>query len=166
MANNLAVGPFTCDVRLRRVGPIEFVREEIDGVTYMSAKDYELAYETTLEFEDGGKLAITAKVHGEGANMMVLRNSSGEPAKMRGWVRGTVQILDEQEQTIFQGSYNDVNVVHSLAGDEALTATGSQLEHWQSCFGEGSYLGRFLSFRVDMTRESGDLVGKAVGVIE
>ncbi len=166
VANDIAIGPFTCDVRLRRVGPIEFVREEINGVTYMSAKDYELAYETTLEFDDGRHLSIKAQVHGEGANMMVLRNSSGEPAKMRGWVRGTVQILDEQEQTIFQGSYNDVNVVHSLAGDEALTATGSQLEHWQSCFGEGSYLGRFLSFRVDMTRESGDLVGKAVGVIE
>ena len=166
MANNIAVGPFKCDVRLRRVGPIEFVREERDGVTYLSAKDYELAYETTLEFDDGERLPIKAKVLGEGANMMVLRNSSGEPTKMRGWVRGSVQILDERDQTIFSGSYNDVNVVHSLAGDEALTATGSNLEHWQSCFGDGQYLGRFLSFRVDMTRESGDLVGKAVGIIE
>ena len=98
--------------------------------------------------------------------IMVLRNASGEPTKMRGWVRGTVQILNEQEQTIFKGTYNDVNVVHSLAGDEELTATGSNLEHWQSCFGEGRYLGHFLSLRVDMTRESGDLVGKAVGIIE
>ena len=48
-SNNIAVGPFTCDVRLRRVGPIEFIREEKDGVTYLSAQDYQLAYETTLE---------------------------------------------------------------------------------------------------------------------
>ena len=165
-ADIIAVGSFTCDVRLRRVGPIEFVREEKDGVTYLGAKDYELAYETTLEFDDGGHLSITAKVLGEGASMMVLRNASGEPTKMRGWVRGSVQILNEQEQTIFRGTYNDVNVVHSLTGDEALTGTGSNLEHWQSCFGEGPYSGRFFSFRVDLTRESGDLVGKAVGIIE
>lgn len=166
MANDIPVGPFTCDVRLRRVGPIEFVREERDGVTYLSAKDYELAYETTLEFDDGGRLPIKAKVMGEGANMMVLRNSSGEPTKMRGWVSGSVELLDEQDRTIFRGVYNDVNAVHSLSGDEALTATGSNLEHWQSCFGEGQYSGRFFTFRVDMTRESGDLVGRAVGIID
>ena len=98
--------------------------------------------------------------------MMVLRNASGEPAKMRGWVKGTVQILNEHDQPIFRGIYNDVNVVHSLEGDDALTATGSNLEHWESCFGEGQYSGRFFSFRVDMTRESGALSGKAVGIIE
>ena len=83
-ANIIAVGPFTCDVRLRRFGPIEFVREEKDGVTYLSTKDYQLAYDTTLEFDDGRHLSITAKVLGEGANMIVLRNASGEPTKMRG----------------------------------------------------------------------------------
>lgn len=166
MANDIAVGPFTCDVRLRRVGPINFVREEKDGVTYMSAKDYELAYETTLEFDDGARLPIKAKVMGEGANMMVVRNASGEPTMMRGWVGGSVELLDEQGQAIFRGVYNDVGAVHTLSGDEALTATASNLEHWQHCFGEGKYLGRFFSFRVDMTRESGDLVGRAVGVID
>ena len=40
-SKNIALGPFTCDVRLRRVGPIEFVREEKDGVTYFKAKDYQ-----------------------------------------------------------------------------------------------------------------------------
>ena len=39
VANDIAVGPFTCDIRLRRVGPIDFVREEKDGVTYVTAKD-------------------------------------------------------------------------------------------------------------------------------
>lgn len=166
-ATKSPVGPFTCDIRLRRVGPINFVREEKDGVTYLSAKDYELAYETTfLEFDDGGRLPIKAKVFGEGANMMVLRNADGEPAKMRGWVRGSVEITDDQDRTIFRGIYNDENAVHSLAGDEELTATGSNLEHWQSCFGESRYSGRFFSFRVDMTRDSGDLVGKPVGIIE
>ncbi len=166
MANDIVVGPFTCDVRLRRVGPIEFVREERDGVTYLSAKDYQLAYETILRFDDGGRLPIKAKVMGEGANMMVIRNASGEPSKMRGWVSGSVELLDEQDQAIFRGVYNDMNAVHTLSGDEALTATSSNLEHWQSCFGEGQYSGRFFTFRVDMTRESGDLVGKAVGIIE
>jgi len=147
MADNNPMGNFTCEVKLQRVGPIDFVREEKDGVTYVSAKDYELAYETTLEFDDGGLLKIRAKVLGHGANMMVLRNASGEPAQTRGWVRGSVQILNEQEQTIFRGTYSDVNVVHTLAGDEELTATGSQLEHWQSCFGEGQHLGHFFSMR-------------------
>ena len=75
--------------------------------------------------------------------MMVLRIASGEPAQMRGRVRGSAQTLKGQERTIFRGIYNDVNVVHTLAGDEELTATGSQLEHWQSCFGEGRNLGHF-----------------------
>ena len=56
--------------------------------------------------------------------MMVLRIASGEPAQTRGWVRGSVQTLKGQELTIFRGIYNDVNVVHTLAGDEELTATG------------------------------------------
>lgn len=166
MASDIPVGPFTCDVRLQRVDPIEFVREEKEGVTYVSAKDYELAYETTLEFDDGNHLSIKAKVFGEGSSMMVVRNSSGEPTSMRGWVKGLVQLLNEQGQTIFQGTYNDVNVVHSLAGDEALTATGSQLEHWETCFGEGPYLGRSFSVRVDMTRQEGALVGNGKGIIE
>ena len=166
MADNNPMGNFTCEVKLQRVAPIDFVREEKDGVTYVSAKDYELAYETTLEFDDGGLLKIRAKVSGYGDNMMVLRNASGEPAQMRGWVRGSVQILNEQEQTIFRGTYSDVNVVHTLAGDEELTATGSQLEHWQSCFGEGQHLGHFFSMRVDMTRQEGALVGKGKGTID
>ena len=166
MANTVAVGTFTCDVRLQRVGPIEFVREEKDGVTYLSAKDYKLAYEATLKFDDGGRLPIKAKVLGEGASMMVIRSAQREPTRMRGWVKGSVQILNEHERTIFRGTYNDVHAIHTLAGDEALTATGSQLEHWQSCIGEGLYLGHFFSMRVDMTRESGDLLGEGVGVIE
>jgi len=90
--------------------------------------------------------------------MMVLRIASGEPAQMRGWVRGSVQTLKGQELTIFRGIYNDVNVVHTLAGDGELTATGSQLEHWQSCVGEGRSLGHFFSMRVDI-----DPAGRCLG---
>ena len=166
MANTIAIGRFTCDVILKRVRPPEFVREEKDGVTYLSASGYELAYETTLNFDDGGRMPIKAKAFGEGASLIVMRNAQGEPTRMRGWVKGSIQILNEHEQTIFRGTYNDVKVVITLAGDDALTPTGQQLEHWQSGFGEGQYLGHFFSMRVDLTRESGDLVGKGVGVIE
>ena len=98
---------------------------------------------------------------------MVMPNASGEPARMRGIAKGSIQILDEHDQTIFRGTYNDVTVVITLAGDEELTATGTQIEHWQSGFGEGQFLGHFFSLRAELTRgESGALVGKARGAIE
>jgi hypothetical protein len=166
MDRTIAMGPFTCDVRLSRVRAPEFVREEKEGVIYITADDYELGYETTLEFDDGGKMLVKAKVFGEGSNMMVIRDAQGKPTRMRGWVKGSVQILDEHDQLIFRGTYNDVNVVWTLAGDEALTPTDTRLEHWESGFGEGDYLGHFFSMRADMARESGALAGRGVGVIE
>lgn len=173
MAKSIAIGPFTCDVALRRVRPIEMVREEREGVTYLSASDYELAYETTLIFDDGGRLPIKAKVFGEGARLMVIRNELGEPARFRGWVRGSIQLLDEHDHTIFRGAYYDVNVVMNLSGDEALTPTDQRLEHWESGFGEGQYLGHAFSMRAEMTRsgapvggEAGPLAGKGVGFID
>ena len=166
MARTIEMGPFTCDVRLSRVRAPEFVREEKEGVIYITADDYELGYETTLQFDDGGTMLINAKVFGEGSNMMVIRNAQGEPTRMRGWVKGSVQILNEHGQLVFRGTYNDVNVIWTLAGDEALTPTDTRLEHWESCFGEGDYLGHFFSMHVDMARESGALVGKGVWVIE
>lgn len=164
--NNIKTGPFTCDVALNRISQPEFVRGVKDGVTYLSASGYELAYETILNFDNGERLAIKAKVLGEGASLMVMRNASGEPARMRGWVKGSIQIMDEHEQTIFRGTYNDVKVEINLSGDEELTPTSQKLEHWQSGFGEGQYLGRFFSMRAELTRESGGLVGKAQGSIE
>ena len=166
MSEDIALGPFTCDVTLSRVSQPEFVREEKDGVTYLSASGYELAYETTLIFDGGGRLPIKAKVLGEGASLMVMRNASGEPTRMRGWVKGSIQIMDEHEQTIFRGTYNDVKVEITLTGDEQLTPTGQKLEHWESGFGEGQYLGHFFSIRAELTRESGALEGKAQGSIE
>jgi len=166
MAKSIATGPFTCDVTLSRVRPPEFVREEKEGVTYLSAGDYELEYETTLQFDDGGRLPIKAKAFGEIARLIVIRNAQGEPTRIRGWVQGSIQLLDEHEHTIFRGPYYDVNLVMPPAGDEALTATDTQLEHWESGFGEGQYLGHAFSMRVEMHRESGALVGKGVGIIE
>ena len=85
---------------------------------------------------------------------------------MRGWAQGSVQILNEREEIIFQGPYFDVRVVNTLAGDEALTPTGTEIEHWQSGVGEGQYLGLFFSLRVDATRVDGALVGNATGFID
>ena len=104
---------------------------------------------------------------------MVIRNEQGEPTRFRGWVRGSIQLLDEHDHTIFRGAYYDVNVVMNLSGDEALTPTDQRLEHWESAFGEGPYLGHAFSMRAELTRsvalvdgEASALAGKGVGFIE
>lgn len=165
MTEAVSTGPFTCEITLRRIRAPEFVREEKDGVTYLTAGDYELAYETTLQFDDGTQLPIKAKIIGELNRQVVIRDASGIPTQIRGWVQGRVQLLDEHEQTIFRGTYYDVNLVVTLAGDEALTRTAVQLEHWEHGFGEARYRGHAFSMRVEMIRESGALVGQGVGHI-
>ena len=166
MANDVPIGPFTCDFRLQRVRPPEIVREEKAGVEYISSGGYELAYETTLVFDDGARLPVKATVLGQGVRLMALHYSSGQPARARGWAQGSVQIMNESGLIIFQGLYFDVRLLWTLAGDEALTTTGAELEHWESAFGEGQYQGHFFSLRVDASRGSGDLSGQAVGFIE
>jgi hypothetical protein len=57
-SGSLPTGPFTCTVELHRIRAPEFVREERDGVTYLVARGYEVAYEATLRFTGGAQLPI------------------------------------------------------------------------------------------------------------
>jgi len=159
------VGAFACDLVVRRVRPPVFAREVRDGVTYLSAEDYELAYETTLEFQDGNTLPIKGTLIGEQNRTIVMRSSDGMPKELRGWVRGSIQLFNQQDQVIFRGSYFDVDLVIDLAGDEDLTPVALRLDHWENGFGEAAYLGHALSLNVSLIRESGALVGRATGHI-
>ena len=51
-------GPFTCEISLRRVRVPSFTREDRDGITYLTARDYEIAYETGLHFAGGQQLGV------------------------------------------------------------------------------------------------------------
>ena len=120
MVLSLPVGAFECDLAIHRIRPPELVREDRDGVTYLAAEDYELAYETTLEFQNGARLPIKGKLFGEQNRQIVIRGSDGAPAQLRGWVRGSIQLFEAREQMIFRGTYFDVDLVIELTGDEDL----------------------------------------------
>ena len=162
------LGTFKCDpFELRRIRPPEFIRSEKDGVTYLSANEYELAYQAMLEFREGERLPVRGKLWGELNRQVVIRDDQGIPVQLRGWIQGSIELFDASAHIIFRGTYYDVNLGVSLAGDEALTPTALHLEHWEHAFGEGQYLGHAFTMRVAMERAaSGSLVGMAKGQID
>ena len=104
MPATIPKGAFRCDLRINRIRPPELLRQVREGVTYLSASDYELAYETTFEFHDASQLSVRGTLLGEENRQLVIRDEDGTPASLRGWVRGSVLIFDERENLIFKGS--------------------------------------------------------------
>jgi hypothetical protein len=160
-------GAFTCEIALRRVRPPKFVPEKKDGVTYLVARDYEIAYETVLRFAGGAELPVKAKLVGELNQRVVVRDAHGTPALMSGYVQGRVEI-SASTGVIFRGLYYDSRTVQPLAGDEALTPTGQGVvDHWENGFGEGAYAGHAFSLGVQLTRDGdGPLRGEGRGHID
>jgi len=165
---SLPTGPFTCEVGLRRIRAPQFVREEKEGVTYMVARDYEIAYETTLRFTSGAELPISARLVGELNQRVVIRDADGRPVRISGYVQGLAEITDADGHMIFRGRYYDSRTVQSLAGDEALTPIGQVVvDHWENGFGEGRYAGHAFSVGAQLTREGdGPLRGEGRGHID
>jgi len=48
MADPLPIGAFTCEITMRRIRPPQVATERHGDVTYIVAREYELACETTL----------------------------------------------------------------------------------------------------------------------
>ena len=165
---SLPTGPFTCEVGLRRIRAPQFVREEKEGVTYMVARDYEIAYETTLRFTSGAELPIRARLVGELNQRVVIRDERGRAVRISGYVQGLAEIHDADGRVIFRGRYYDSRTVQSLAGDEALTPIGQvEMDHWENGFGEGPYAGHAFSVGAQLTREGdGPLRGEGRGHID
>ena len=159
--DSMPTGPFTCDITMRRVRPPEVVTEQHDGVTYLVARGYENAYETTFHFEGGNQLAVSVRLVGELNRQMVFRDTAGKPVRTSGWVQGRVEIADADGQVLFRGPYYDSRVNQTLAGDDALTRTGQRVVHWENGFGEGPYTGRALSLGVEFFWE--DPVNRGIG---
>ena len=154
MATAMPTGPCTCEFTVQRSGGPAFVREEKGGVTYLVRGDYAFAYETTLHFTSGVELPVTARLVGELAQLVVIRDAHGRPTRLSGYAQGRVEISDTQGHLLFRGRYYDSRIVQSLAGDEALTATGLRVtDHWENGFGEGPYAGHAFSLGVQLTRE-------------
>ena len=153
--DTMPIGTFTCDVTLQRIRSPQFVREIKDGVTYLTGRDYELAYETTLHFADGATLPIKARLFGELNQQVVIRDKGGTPIQTSGYVQGRAEICDTRGNVLFRGRYYDSRVVQSLTGDEALTATGPRLleQHLENGLGEGAYAGHAFSLSGQLSRE-------------
>jgi hypothetical protein len=168
MAEPMPTGRFTCNVVLRRIRPPEFTRDVKNGVTYLIARGYEIAYETALRFSSGAQLPIKARLIGELNQRIVIRDASGRPTLMTGYVQGVVEIKDLSGQLIFHGRYYDSRTIQGLAGDDAFTPVGpSTVDHWENGFGEGSYAGHAFSMGIKLTREGdGPLRGEAQGQID
>src|SRR5712692_8296661 len=92
---SLPTGPFTCEVGLRRIRAPQFVREEKEGVTYMVARGYEIAYETTLRFTSGVQLPIRARLVGELNQRVVIRDEHGRPMRISGYVQRSEEHTSE-----------------------------------------------------------------------
>ena len=165
----MPTGTFTCEVTFQMIRSAQVVREEKDGVTYLTNRDYELAYETTLHFAHGAELPIKARLFGELNQQVVIRDAAGKPAKTSGYVQGRSEISDASGNVIFRGRYYDSRVVQSLTGDEALTATGPRLleHHLENGLGEGPYAGHAFSLSGQLSRE-GDALhsGQCHGCID
>src|SRR6516165_890791 len=113
-ASSLLLGAFTCPIAFELVRPATVTRHEEDGVTYVTRRDYELAYRTVLRFADDAELPVTAKLFGELGQFVV----------------------------IFDGRYYDCRVINPLTGDDALTLTGTMTaDHYENGFGRGAYAG-------------------------
>jgi hypothetical protein len=147
-------GPFTCEVILRRIRAPEFKREDKHGVTYLTARGYEIAYDTVLRFAHGVQLTIKARLVGELNQRLVIRDPSGRPVRMSGYVLGRAEIDDAEGRLLFRGRYYDSRAVRSLTGDETFTPIGqAEVDHWENGFGEGQYAGHAFSMGVHLTQE-------------
>lgn len=150
----LPTGPFTCEITLRRVRAPQFIREEKQGVTYMIARDYELAYDAILHFASGADLPVKARLIGELNQRVVIRDAQGRPVRLSGYAQGLAEIRDASERVIFRGRYYDSRTIRSLAGDDALTVVGqSAVDHWENGLGEGPCTGHAFSVGGQLTQE-------------
>jgi hypothetical protein len=150
----LPTGPFLCEIALRRIRAPQFVREERQGVTFMVARDYELAYDTVLQFTSGARLPIKARLVGELNQRVVIRDQEGRPVRISGYVQGLTEISDPHGLALFRGRYYDSRTIQALVGDDALTPIGQSLvDHWENGFGEGPYAGHAFSVGAQLTRE-------------
>jgi hypothetical protein len=165
-ANSMPTGAFTCEMTMRRVRPPEVATERHGDVTYLVARAYENAYETTFRFGDGKHLAVNARLFGELNRQVVFRDAAGKPVRTSGWVQGRVEIADAEGQVLFRGPYYDSRVIQTLAGDDALTRTGQRVVHWENGFGEGPYAGHALSLGVEFFWEDPIHRGTGRGEIE
>jgi hypothetical protein len=104
MATSMPTGPFTCEFTVQRSSGPVFVREEKGGVTYLVRCDYEFAYETTLRFTSGAELSVMARLVGELAQFVVIRDAHGRPTRLSGYAQGRVEISDTQGHLLFRGA--------------------------------------------------------------
>ena len=134
----------------------------------MTARGYELAYETTLHFSNGTRLPVTARLVGELNQRVVVRDAHERPVKPTGYAQGLTEISNSDRRVIFRGRYYDSRTIRSLAGDEALTVIGQTVvDHWENGFGEGPYAGHAFSVGVQLTQEgNAPLQGKGHGQID
>jgi hypothetical protein len=134
----------------------------------MTARGYELAYETTLHFSNGARLRVTARLVGELNQRVVVRDAQERPIKLSGYAQGLTEISNSDGLVIFRGRYYDSRTIRSLAGDEALTVIGQTVvDHWENGFGEGPYAGHAFSVGVQLTQEgNAPLRGKGHGHID
>ena len=95
-------GEFACEVTIKRIRGPEFAREEEGGVAYLVARDYEIAYETTLRFVDGSGLPVKARLFGELNKQVIIRDPSGAPVRTSGYVRGRMEMTDAGGRIIFR----------------------------------------------------------------
>jgi alkylhydroperoxidase/carboxymuconolactone decarboxylase family protein YurZ len=93
-------GPFTCEVTLRRIRAPQFIREEKQGVTYMIARGYEIAYETILHFTNGARLPVTARLVGELTQRVVIRDAQGRARRDRRLVTLTIAAVTGQRDPL------------------------------------------------------------------
>jgi hypothetical protein len=166
MPDSLPTGAFTCEIRMRRIRPPQVATERHGDVTYMVARGYELAYETTLQFGGGERLAVKARLFGELNRQLVFRDTAGKPVRTSGWVHGRVEIADAEGQVLFRGPYYDSRVIQTLAGDEELPRTGQRIVHWENGFGEGPYVGHAFSLGVEFVWDDPVNRGTGRGEIE
>jgi hypothetical protein len=165
---SLPEGSFTCAVTLLAVRLPERVRQDIDGVTYFTARDYELAYETVLNFTSGVEFPVKATLIGDLNQSVVIRDAQDKPVRVSGYVQGQSRVSDSDGNVIFEGRYYDARVTQDLVGDDALTPTGPRvIEHWENGFGKGAFEGHAFSLGVHLTSE-GDArpSGQATGQID
>ena len=111
-------GPFTCEVTLRRIRAPEFKREDKHGVTYLTARGYEIAYDTVLRFAHGVQLTIKARLVGELNQRLIIRDPSGRPVRMSGYAQGLAEIDDAEGHVLFRGRYYDSRTLRLLTGDD------------------------------------------------
>ena len=164
----LPTGPFACEIVLRRIRAPQFVREEREGVTYLVARDYELAYDTVLRFAGDVRLPVRARLVGELNQRLVIRDAAGRPVRYIGYAQGRVEVINSDGLVMFRGRYYDSRVAQPLSGDDALAPVGqSVVDHWESAFGEGTYAGHAFTVGGRLTRE-GEMPpsGEAHGTID